>query len=78
MSDLISESAIPVAQKAVSFGSYFVSGGLIVGDAINYLDNHTGAFGVLLGGCTVLINWWYQHKRFKADLQVAQSNREKL
>jgi hypothetical protein len=40
--------------------SYLVSSGLIIGDFMNYLDSHAGAFGVLIGVGTFLMTLRYK------------------
>ena len=52
--------------EIVSRISYITSGTLIFADVTNlltYLDTHAGAFGVILGFMTFLVNWFYQHRR---------------
>jgi len=56
-----------VYQKSATFISYAIGSGLFVGDVMNYLNQNAAAFGVLIGIATVLMNWFYQHKRSKDD-----------
>ena len=63
---MFSDSAI-VYQKIATLLSYLIGSGLLVGDLMNYLNQNAAGIGVLIGIATVLMNWFYQHKRSKND-----------
>lgn len=56
-----------VYQKIATLLSYLIGSGLFVGDVMNYLNQNAAGIGVLIGIATVLMNWFYQHKRSKND-----------
>lgn len=51
-----------------SKASYAISGGLVIGDFMHYLNENAAAFGVILGFMTFLLNAYYSHKKHKAYL----------
>jgi hypothetical protein len=63
---MFADSAI-VYQKIATLLSYLIGSGLLVGDLMNYLNQNAAGIGVLIGIATVLMNWFYQHKRSKND-----------
>ena len=56
-----------VHQKAATFVSYLIGSGLLIGDVMDFLNDNAAGIGVMIGTATFLINWLYQHKRFKQD-----------
>jgi len=45
-----------IASAITTSATYITSGTLMAGDYMNYLDDHAGAFGVILGLITFLSN----------------------
>lgn len=37
----------------------------VMGHALNYLDQHGVAFGVIFGFCSLCVTWYYKRKHFK-------------
>lgn len=61
------EQHTDVAQRLASGLTYAVSGGLVVGDVLQFLNNNAGAVGALMAMATFGMNWYYQHQRRKRD-----------
>lgn len=55
------------AQRVTSGLTYAVSGGLVVGDVLQFLNNNAGAVGAIMAMATFAMNWYYQHQRRKRD-----------
>ena len=54
--------------RALSGITYYISGGLILGNLVNFvtvLDTHAGAKGSILGVLTFATNFYFQRKRVK-------------
>jgi hypothetical protein len=68
---LLAEHAVPVAQKVAAGLSYSFGGALAIGDWLNYLDNHAGAFGVLIGFCTLAVTTYYSRKSAQYQKRAA-------
>lgn len=56
------DHAIELKTGIAKVVAYSTSGTLVLGDYMDYLNDNAGAFGVLIGFCTFLVNWRYQHK----------------
>jgi hypothetical protein len=56
------EHGVSAAQKLASAAAYTASGGLIIGDAFQWLNENAGAVGAICAVVTVLINWHYQRR----------------
>jgi hypothetical protein len=52
-----------IAQRVAVGLTYTVSGGLMVGDALQWLNNNAGAVGAIMAMLTFGVNWYYQRKR---------------
>jgi hypothetical protein len=52
-----------IAQRVAAGLTYTVSGGLVLGDALQWLNNNAGAVGAIMAMLTFGMNWYYQHKR---------------
>ena len=59
---------IPViVGKAATWSTYFTSAGLLVGSAMDWLNQNASAVGVIIAICTFCLNWYYQRKRLKME-----------
>lgn len=67
MSDFIAENAGHLTQKLATLLSYATGAGLLLGDAINFLNDNAGAIGALLGIATFSTNFYFQYKRSKGE-----------
>jgi len=47
-------------EKNLSTFTYIASG---MGAFLSFLNNNAAAIGVIIAFCTLLLNWYYQHKR---------------
>ena len=61
------EQHTDAAQRLASGLTYTVSGGLVVGDVLQFLNNNAGAVGAVMAMATFVMNWYYQHQRRKRD-----------
>lgn len=43
--------------------NYLISGGLVIGDFMNYLNQYASAFGVILGFLTLMLQLYFGIKR---------------
>ena len=59
------DHAIQIKAGIAKTVAYSASGGLVFADYMAYLNHHAGAFGVIIGFCTFIVNWIYQHKNRK-------------
>ena len=59
------EHAVQIKAGIAKTLAYSASGGLVAADYMEYLNHHAGAFGVIIGFCTFIVNWIYQHKNRK-------------
>ena len=59
------DNAIHIKTGIAKAVAYSTSGGLVFADYMSYLNHHAGAFGVIIGFCTFIVNWIYQHKNRK-------------
>ena len=59
------DHAIEIKAGIAKAVAYSTSGGLVFADYMEYLNHHAGAFGVIIGFCTFIVNWIYQHKNRK-------------
>lgn len=51
--------------KVGAWLTYFFSGGLMLGDAMDWINDNTGVVGLVLGLISLAINWYYKHKESK-------------
>ncbi|WP_027853840.1 HP1 family phage holin [Marinobacterium litorale] len=56
-----------LVQRTAAGLTYTVSGGLVLGDALQWLNNNAGAVGAIMAMLTFAVNWYYQHKRGRED-----------
>ncbi len=56
------EHGVTVAPKVASLVAYATSGTLLVGDALQWLNENAGAVGALCAIATMGINWYYQRR----------------
>lgn len=61
------EQHTDVAQRLAAGLTYTFSGGLVVGDVLQFLNNNAGAVGALMAMATFGMNWYYQHQRQNRD-----------
>ena len=52
-----------ISQKIASVMTYLFSGWLVVGDAMDWLNENASAMGVLIGLATFATNFYFQWKR---------------
>lgn len=52
-----------ISQKLASIITYVLSGGLVIGDTMDWLNENASAMGVLIGLATFLTNIYFQSKR---------------
>lgn len=53
-------------QRTASGATYMLSGGLMLGDALEWLNANTGAIGAIMAIATFGVNWYYQRRRYHA------------
>ncbi|WP_010323016.1 HP1 family phage holin [Marinobacterium stanieri] len=61
------EQHADAAQRVAAGLTYTVSGGLVVGDVLQFLNNNAGAVGAVMAMATFAMNWYYQHQRNNRD-----------
>jgi cation transport ATPase len=52
-----------ISQKIASVMTYLFSGWLVIGDAMDWLNENASAMGVLIGLATFATNFYFQWKR---------------
>jgi hypothetical protein len=70
------ESLADYIGRTLQYAAYSLSGVLVVSDWLTILDNHAGAFGVLLGFMTYITNLVFQCMNRKAILKSSTKSME--
>ncbi|WP_297307019.1 phage holin [Neptuniibacter sp.] len=58
-------AALGKIASVASGASYTVSGGLVAGDYLQFLNANYGAIGVFIGVATFAVNWYYKRQEIK-------------
>ncbi|SEG15233.1 phage holin family protein [Marinobacterium lutimaris] len=58
-------------QRLAAGLTYTAGGGLMLGDALQWLNNNAGAVGAIMVTITTGVNWYYQRKRIRQGEQAA-------
>lgn len=61
-------------ESTFSYTNYAISGSLVIGDAMQYLDSHAAAFGVILGFMTFLTQITFSALRYRAYKKAIVKN----
>ena len=62
---------------ACSSTTYAISGGLVIGNCMNYLNDNAGAFGVILGFITFLAQAYFNWIKHRAFIKSLNSSNER-
>ena len=65
MANRMTDEHVSIFAKISEWFSYFICCNLVAGSIMDYLNHYAAAFGIFLGLCTFIVNWYYKHKEFE-------------